>query len=107
MRNLEEITRDLFFRYSIRKIGRKSHWHKLSKHRKLDWLEDSFLMLDELADLLEKEFSLDLPMKNPNASYEVGVLHGMQREQLKLKNKIKSIRSKYADELLDLISKLK
>lgn len=105
MRSLSEITRDLFTRYSERKLGRKSNWSRLSADRQADWLEDSYMVINELLTQLEKELDLKLPDRKPQASYETGVLHGMKREQTKIQTRIRDLREKYLSELQDFINK--
>lgn len=103
MRSLEEITRDLFTRYSERKTGRRAAWHKLNAERQADWLEDSYMLMDELLTQLEKELDLKVTDKKPNTSFESGILQGMSREQTKINKKLKDLREKYLQELSKFI----
>lgn len=98
MRSLEEITRDLFISYSQRKVGKKLQWSLLKKERQIDWLEDSYFLIEELIDLLEKELEIkELP--KPNTSFESGVVTGVNRERRTLREKLLKIKRKYLTDL--------
>lgn len=103
MRSLEEIARDLFTEFSTRKLGRKVRWDLLSKERKDDWMEDAFIMLDEILDLVGKEIDTPIPFKSPAATFEAGMLKGMERERERLRGTVGKVRDKYLDDLKDFI----
>ena len=107
MRSLEEITRDLFTRYSERKTGRKANWKFLSADRQTDWLEDSYMIIDELLTEIKKELDLKVPNKQPQTSFESGVVQGIRREQTKINTKIRDLRESYLGQLKDFIEKFK
>lgn len=104
MRSLEEITRDLFILYSEKKFGKKLQWSLLKEERQVDWLEDSYFLIAELIDLLEKELEMkDLP--KPNTSFESGVVTGVNRERRTLKERLLKIKLKYLNDLENKVNK--
>lgn len=103
MRSLEELTRDLFINYSMRKLGRKVDWNRLSYDRRIAWMDDTYGILKEILELVEDSIENKDPVKQPQASFEAGLLSGTQRENNRIKNTIKNMNDFYFKQLQDLV----
>lgn len=105
MRSLEEIARDSFVKYSLKKHGRKLPWNQLSEDRKAAWMEEVALLLQELLEELEMALRAPEGDMQPKASFEAGVEFGAQRERRVLKSILDSSKVKFKDDLRNFFRK--
>ena len=71
--------------------------------RSVSDMDNAFMIIDELYRAAEKQLKLGLPNKQPQASYETGVLHGMHREQQRLLDIIYRTKESHLQQLKDFM----
>jgi len=103
MKSLIQITATLFNNFSIRKYGKPARWIKLSKERQTEWVQDSYVMIEELLDTIEKEVNLIPLNRTYSASYEQGYHKGCEDEKQRIRTKLKLIKDNYLDQFKDFI----
>lgn len=105
MKTLEELARDNFTLFTLKKLGKKCDWNLLDSQRKLDWMDEVYFNITEALTEIEKRLDNKQLDRVPQASYEAGVVHGTNREQLRVKREIKNIRDKFKEDLTEFIEK--
>lgn len=92
MKNLEDFARKLFIDYAYRQTGTHLDWRYLSSERKLSWLQEVATIFNSCLESLEKDILIPSTGISGLASYERGFLSGQQHENLRLSQKIETLK---------------
>lgn len=95
MKNLEELTREIFQNYTNFKTNKSLNWNKLSDERKQVWLTDVYFIIKMVLEDFEKELKIQPINKSPKASYELGYVRGSETEKQRLRHLISDMKTKY------------
>jgi len=99
MTTLEGFARTMFEKYSHKKYGHVASWGRLSKERKIEWMQDVLYLSEFFIDELKEKFGKPPVFRETRTSFEMGHNKALHSSHMNVINFINGLKEELDDSL--------